>query len=463
MRWFPRRVARASRPKARPSALRLMPLEGREVPAVLPSFWFLSSTWNGAIVSPTPAPDDGGTTTPPPLPPSGAPPVTPTVTLAAASDTGTQGDRITTSATATLQGTTSPNALVRLVQTGALTRASAFGAFSFTGVPLTAGVNNFSVRAQTSGGRATGTIAITREAAPTVKATLSPVSLPAGGSTSVDLAGTFDDADMTNTRVRFDTSAGPVNVELFDRQAPKTVTNFLNYVGDGDYTDSVFHRSAKLAGGTPFVLQGGGFTFEATTPPTLASVPQDPPVQNEFDASRSNLRGTIAMAKLGGNPNSATNQFFFNLGNNAANLDTQNGGFTVFGKVVAAADQAVVDQLAAIPTQNQGQAADLPDSQKGVFTEIPLTNYTGTDFPSDTTRSNFALINGVTVTQPSGEELTYSIVSNSNPAAATATIADNRLNVQAVAAGTTTLTIRATDQTGNTVQTTVTVTVTAAG
>src|SRR5687767_6934185 len=348
MRWFPRRVPRASRPKVRKTALRLMSLEGREVPAVLPQFWFLSSTWAGVNVAPsTPPPDDGGN--PPPPPPIGNPPVAPTVTLAAASDTGTQGDRITTNATVTLQGTTSPNALVRLVQTGALTRASAFGAFSFSGVPLTAGANNFTVRAQTSGGKASGTIAVTREAAPTLKAAPGPVSLTAGNATTVDLAGTFDDADMTNTRIRFDTSAGPVNVELFDRQAPKTVTNFLNYVGDGDYTDSIFHRSAKLPGGTPFVVQGGGFTFEAGTPPTLATVPQDPPVQNEFDASRSNLRGTIAMAKLGGNPNSATNQFFFNLGNNAANLDTQNGGFTVFGKVVAAADQAVVDQLAAIP------------------------------------------------------------------------------------------------------------------
>ena len=117
------------------------------------------------------------------------------------------------------------------------------------------------------------------------------------------------------------------------------------------------------------------------------------------------------------------------------------------------------DQLAAIPTQNQGAAAALPAGEQGVFTEIPLTGYTGTNFPSDATRSNFAIINGVAVTQPSGEVLTYSIVSNSNPAAATATITNNRLNVQAVAAGSTTLTIRATDQTGNTVQTTVTVTV----
>ena len=456
MRWFPRRVVRSSPKPAHQSPLRLTTLEGREVPAVIPQFWFLSSAWVSARVSPVTPPSDDGTTRPPTN--GGNPPTAPVLALAAASDTGTQGDRITTNATVSLTGTTTPNALVRLVQTGAQVRADATGAFTFSGVPLTSGENNFTARATNSGGRATGTVAITREAAPTVKTTLAPVSLAAAGTTTVDLAGTFDDADITNTRVRFDTSAGPVNVELFDRQAPKTVANFLNYVGDGDYTDSIFHRSAKLTGGVPFVLQGGGFTFEAGTPPTIASVPQDPAVQNEFDAARSNLRGTIAMAKLGGDPNSATNQFFFNLGNNAANLDTQNGGFTVFGKVVGAADQAVVDQLAAIPTQNQSAAADLPPSQQGVFGEIPLTNYTGTDFPSDATRSNFAIINGVSVTEQT-EVLTYSIVSNSNPAAATATITDNRLNIQGVAAGTTTLTVRATDQAGNTVQTTVTVTV----
>src|SRR5215212_3527781 len=100
MRWFPRRVARAYRPKVRKTALRLMPLEGREVPAVLPQFWFLSSTWAGVNVSPAAAPSDGGTPTPPP-PTGGTPPVAPTVALAAASDTGTQGDRITANATVT--------------------------------------------------------------------------------------------------------------------------------------------------------------------------------------------------------------------------------------------------------------------------------------------------------------------------------------------------------------------------
>jgi len=431
-------------------------LEGRDVPAAMaPHFWFLSSAWVSARIAPATTPaDTGGTPTP-----TGEPPATPTVALAAASDTGTAGDKITTLSAVTLDGTTSPNALVRLVQTGRTTTADSTGAFHFTNVPVKSGANAFTVRAQTSGGRAAGSITVTREAAPTVKTALTPVSVAANQSTTVDLAGTFDDADIADTKLRFDTSAGPVNVELFDRQAPKTVANFLNYVNSGAYADSIFHRSAKLTGGTPFVLQGGGFQFTGTPTPALTEIPTAPPVQNEPDpVNRPNVKGTLAMAKLGGDPNSATDQFFFNLGDNSANLNNQNGGFTVFGKVVGAADQAVVDQLAAIPTKDESAAAALPDSEKGVFGEIPLKNYTGTNFPTDTTAANYAIVNGVSVvSQP--EVLTYSIVSNSTPTVATVSLANNRMTVQGLTAGSTTVTIQATDKAGASVTTTVTVTV----
>jgi cyclophilin family peptidyl-prolyl cis-trans isomerase len=458
MRWFSRFVAKSSRPRVRRPRFRVETLEGREVPAVVaPHLWFLSSAWVAARMAPATPPSTGGTGGNPP--PTANPPATPTVALAAASDTGTAGDDVTTLAKVNLDGTTSPNAQVRLVATGRTTKADATGAFHFTGVALKSGANTFTVRAQTSGGQASADITITREAAPTVKTALSPVSVTAGQSNTVDLAGTFDDADIGDTKLQFDTSAGPVNVELFDRQAPKTVANFLNYVNSGAYTNSIFHRSATLTGGTPFVLQGGGFQFTSTPTPALTQIPTDPPVQNEPDpVNRSNVKGTLAMAKLGNDPNSATDQFFFNLGDNSTNLNNQNGGFTVFGKVVGAADQAVVDQLAAIPTKDESSAAALPANEQGVFGEIPLQNYTGTNFPTDTTKDNYAVINGVTiVSQP--EVLTYSIVSNSNPAAATVSLNNNRMTVQGVAAGSTTVTIKATDKAGNSVTTTVTVTV----
>jgi cyclophilin family peptidyl-prolyl cis-trans isomerase len=412
------------------------------------------------------ATDDGGsstgTATITRVDPNVTSPTTPTLALNAASDTGTAGDNSTDLATVTLVGTTTAGASVTLVQTNATATADAAGAFQFANVPLTVGANSFTVRATNTGGTTTGTATITRvaaDAAPTVSAVLAPINLSTGGSQTVDLAGNFDDADIGDTMIRFDTSAGPVNVELFDKQAPKTVANFLNYVTAGDYTDSIFHRSAKLTGGTPFVLQGGGFAFNASPTPAITEIPTDPAVQNEPDAvNRSNVKGTLAMAKLGSDPNSATDQFFFNLGNNSANLDNQNGGFTVFGKVVSAADQTVVDQLAAMPTKDESAAAALPASQQGVFGEIPLQNYTGTNFPTDTTKANYAIVNGVSiVSQP--EALTYSIVGNTNASVATVTVTNNRMTVHANTAGTTTVTVQATDKSGKSVTTTVRVTV----
>lgn len=123
-----------------------------------------------------------------------------------------------------------------------------------------------------------------------------------------------------------------------DSDKPVTVQNFLHYVRAGSYATNnlFFHR--LLPG---FVLQGGGFGTRETRSATKAFVsarpiPTFPTITNEFAVGPkvSNTYGTIAMAKLGGNPNSASAQWFFNLANNGANLDAQNGGFTVFGRVV---------------------------------------------------------------------------------------------------------------------------------
>ena len=150
------------------------------------------------------------------------------------------------------------------------------------------------------------------------------------------------------TIVRFDTVLGTIDVRLYDTATPQTVNNFLNYVTDGDYDDSFVHRSVP-----GFVVQGGGFTFDNST--GVANVPTDPPVQNEPGIS--NVRGTIAMAKLGGDPNSATSQWFFNLADNSSNLDNQNGGFTVFGRVLGD-DMSVPDAIAALPRANAGPPFD---------------------------------------------------------------------------------------------------------
>lgn len=153
------------------------------------------------------------------------------------------------------------------------------------------------------------------------------------------------------TVVRLNTSLGPIDIELFDAAAPRTVANFLAYVNSGAYTNSFIHRSVP-----GFIIQGGGYGLDNTTGSPV-SVPRNPPIANEFSATRSNVRGTIAMAKVSNNPNSATSEWFINLANNATSLDTENGGFTVFGQVTAAS-MVVVDAIAALPRRDAGLPFD---------------------------------------------------------------------------------------------------------
>lgn len=154
-----------------------------------------------------------------------------------------------------------------------------------------------------------------------------------------------------------------IDVSLLEDQlsgAPLTVANFERYVEENKYTDVVLHR--LVAG---FVLQGGGFQWpdDQASPSTIESFPA---VANEFSSERSNKRGTIAMAKIGNDPNSATNQWFFNLADNSSNLDNQNGGFTVFGETKTETDLLFVDILASSPVANAG----------GVFSSLPYVSLT---------------------------------------------------------------------------------------
>lgn len=160
---------------------------------------------------------------------------------------------------------------------------------------------------------------------------------------------------LANPVVRLDTTAGPVTVELFEDQAPKTVANFLQYVDSGFYNGTQFHRVIK-----GFMIQGGGFDKDGQRKATR------PPIQNEADNGLSNSRGTLAMARTG-NPHSATAQFFINLVDNR-NLDftgkNQRGwGYAVFGKVTEGMN--VVDNIARERTTTQRlsgmMARDVPE------------------------------------------------------------------------------------------------------
>ena len=147
-------------------------------------------------------------------------------------------------------------------------------------------------------------------------------------------------AAAANPQVELDTTAGKIRVELYPDAAPKTVANFLDYVKAKHYDGTQFHR--VIAG---FMIQGGGFTADFQQKPTR------PPVPNESEqASKAgllNVPGTLAMARTR-DLNSATAQFFINVNDNKALNFPSNGGYAVFGKVVAGMD--VVDKIAKGPT-----------------------------------------------------------------------------------------------------------------
>jgi peptidyl-prolyl cis-trans isomerase B (cyclophilin B) len=137
-------------------------------------------------------------------------------------------------------------------------------------------------------------------------------------------------------KVRFTTTDGDIVLELERAKAPLTVENFLQYVRDKHYEGTLFHR--VIPG---FVVQGGGYDAKFVEKPTRA------PVKNEAKNGLSNVRGTIAMARTA-DPDSATAQFYINLADKNARLDTMGGGYTVFGRVVEGME--VIDKIAAIPT-----------------------------------------------------------------------------------------------------------------
>ncbi len=168
-----------------------------------------------------------------------------------------------------------------------------------------------------------------------------------------------------NTLVRITSTYGDFTLELFDEQTPNTVNNFLGYVDRGDFDMTVVHRSVS-----DFVIQMGAYNWlgdcvnDAPQPGVNCSATyteQQDPVINEPVVS--NTEGTIAMAKLGGDPNSATSQWFINLGDNSENLDEQNGGFTAFGRVLGEG-LSVANEINELPVQNVGGAA----------TDMPLRN-----------------------------------------------------------------------------------------
>lgn len=157
-------------------------------------------------------------------------------------------------------------------------------------------------------------------------------------------------APALNPSVEFETSQGNFTVELYPEKAPKTVANFLQYVKDGFYENTIFHRVISR-----FMIQGGGFERDLTEKNTRE------PIANESNNGLLNEPGTIAMARTM-DPNSATAQFFVNLADNQflnyTSPDPEQIGYCVFGKVTSGFE--VVQKIGLSPTTSMGRNADVP-------------------------------------------------------------------------------------------------------
>jgi len=143
------------------------------------------------------------------------------------------------------------------------------------------------------------------------------------------------------------TNHGDIGVELFEEKAPVSCENFRQYVTDGHFNGTIFHRVIPN-----FMIQGGGMDTNLSPKPTRD------PIKNEADNGETNARGTLAMARTGV-VDSATSQFFINLrDNDFLNHGTRDFGYAVFGKVSSGMD--VVDAIAAVKTGNHAGHQDVP-------------------------------------------------------------------------------------------------------
>ena len=150
-------------------------------------------------------------------------------------------------------------------------------------------------------------------------------------------------------KVKLSTSLGDIVIELDAVKAPKSAENFLQYVKDGHYDGTIFHRVIDN-----FMLQGGGMLPDMSQKPTRKPIPLES--RNGLD----NVRGSLAMARTS-DPNSATAQFFINLKDNEflnAGKAADGNGYAVFGKVVSGMD--VVDKIRGVPTTNKGPHQNVP-------------------------------------------------------------------------------------------------------
>lgn len=170
---------------------------------------------------------------------------------------------------------------------------------------------------------------------------------------------------MSQPRVSIETSYGRIIVELESEKLPLTVGNFMQYVNEGFYQNTLFHRVIDN-----FIIQGGGFE------PGLIQKTTRIPIQNESSRGLHNKRGTIAMARVPEDPHSATSQFFINTRDNDMldhNAEDNNPGYCAFGRVIDGME--VVERIEGVGTETVGEHHDVP-MKEIIIEKVELTEST---------------------------------------------------------------------------------------
>lgn len=281
---------------------------------------------------------------------------------------------------------------------------------------------------------------------PTLTTPLPNRDLPAGADPeTIDLRLHFGIPGITGPVVQFDTVLGRINVELLPDAAPKHVENFLSYSEGNAYSNTFFHRSAALDGSSISIIQGGGYI--STSGSSVSEIGKFAPVPLEYRLP--NARGTLAAARTS-DVNSATSEWYFNVRDNSSILGTANGGgYTVFGRVIGNG-MAIVDAIAALSRINAGS----------VFTDLPVrVAPTGT-----ITAANLVMINTISRVGLYPGEFRSSVlnfsVTSGDPAVVEARAEGANLVLRPLAAGSSVVSVTASDGSGGTLTGSMTVRVT---
>jgi cyclophilin family peptidyl-prolyl cis-trans isomerase len=300
---------------------------------------------------------------------------------------------------------------------------------SISGTITSSGYFQSTITATENGNQRKASIGIAVIDAPEIINPLAISGFMGSQAEAIDLLNVFNDPDTEST-VLIETSLGNVPVTLFDTAAPATAANFKAYMDDGDWDGSIVHRAIP-----GFIVQAGGYALGEND--AFVSIQDDPPVINEYSDSRPNACGTLSMAKIGGQPDSATNEWFVNLADNAQNLDFQNGGFTSFARVLGNGME-ILEAITGLPRGNYAVTVDGIDR---TFNDWPLLQ-TSDNSPLP---SELVMIEKIAPVPP----MTFELVSNSHPAVAGAVISENSLALtHGEETGQTIVTVAATDLDG---------------